>query len=85
MQRDGKCVILRLRVRGSVRAVRAVRNTRVFLTETRVVADEAQEIHKGDGATVIEVDLRLDLRLFHFSFGHADFLVSLWMAILRLR
>jgi len=35
---------------------------------------------------VIEVDLRLDLRLFHFSFfGHADFLVSLWMAILRLR
>jgi len=29
------------RVRGSVRAVRAVRNTLVFLTETRVVADEA--------------------------------------------
>jgi len=36
---DGQCVILRQRVRGSVRAVRAVRNTRVFLTETRVVAD----------------------------------------------
>jgi hypothetical protein len=37
---------------------------------------------------VIEVDLRLDLeldlRLFHLSFGHADFLVSLSMAILRL-
>jgi len=32
-----------------------------------------------------KVDLRLDLRLFHFSFGHADFFVSLWMAILRLR
>jgi hypothetical protein len=37
-----------------------------------------------DGAGAIEVDLRLGLRLFHFSFGHADFLVSLWMAILRL-
>jgi len=40
----------------------------------------AQEIHQGDGAMVIEVDLRL----FHFSFGHADFLVSVWMAILML-
>ena len=37
---DGQRVILRQRVRGSVRAVRAVRNTRVFLTEIRVVADE---------------------------------------------
>src|SRR5882757_1563583 len=36
---DGKRVILRQRVRGSVRAVRAVRNTRVFQTETGVVAD----------------------------------------------
>jgi hypothetical protein len=36
---DGKCVILRQRVRGSVRAVRAVRNTWVFQTETGVVAD----------------------------------------------
>ena len=36
---DRERVILRQRVRGSVRAVRAVRNTRVFLTETRVVAD----------------------------------------------
>jgi len=37
---DALRVILRERARGSVRAVRAVRNTRVFLTETRVVADE---------------------------------------------
>jgi hypothetical protein len=36
---NGQLVILRQRVRGSVRAVRAVRNTRVFQTETRVVAD----------------------------------------------
>ena len=36
---EGKRVILRHRVQGSVRAVRAVQNTRVFLTETRVVAD----------------------------------------------
>jgi len=36
---NGKHVILRQRVRGSVRAVRAVQNTRVFLMETRVVAD----------------------------------------------
>jgi hypothetical protein len=35
---DGKRVILRQRVRGSVRALRAVRNTPEFLTETRVVA-----------------------------------------------
>ena len=39
MQRDGYRVILRQSVRGSVRAVRAVRNTRVFQTEIRVVAD----------------------------------------------
>jgi len=37
---DRQRVILRQRVRGSVRAVRAVRNTRVFQTETRVVADD---------------------------------------------
>jgi hypothetical protein len=37
---DGSRLILCQRVRGSTRAVRAVRNTRVFLTETRVVADE---------------------------------------------
>jgi len=36
---DGKRVILRQRVRGSVRAVRAVRNTQVFQMETGVVAD----------------------------------------------
>jgi len=38
---DGKRVILCQRVWGSVRAVRAVRNTLVFQTETRVVADVA--------------------------------------------
>jgi len=37
---EGKGVILRDRVRGSVRAVRAVRNARVFQMETRVVAVE---------------------------------------------
>jgi len=36
---DRKRVILCQRVRGSVRAVRAVQNTRVFQTETRFVAD----------------------------------------------
>ena len=36
---DGKHVIVCQRVRGSVRAIRAIRNTRVFLMETRVVAD----------------------------------------------
>jgi hypothetical protein len=36
---DRQRVLLRQMVRGSVRAVRAVRNTRVFQTETRVVAD----------------------------------------------
>jgi len=36
---DGKHVILRQRVRGSVRAIRAVGNTCVFLTETRVVGN----------------------------------------------
>ena len=36
---DGRHVTLCQGVRGSVRAVRAVRNTRVFLMETRVVAD----------------------------------------------
>jgi len=39
VQCDVQRVILRQRVPGSVRAVRAVQNTRVFLTETRVVAD----------------------------------------------
>jgi hypothetical protein len=36
---DGQRVLLRQRVRGSVRAVRAVRNTRVFRMESGVVAD----------------------------------------------
>jgi hypothetical protein len=38
-QGDRRRGILRQRVQGSVRAVRAVRNTLVFQTETRVVAD----------------------------------------------
>jgi len=37
---DGSHLILRQRVGGSARAVRAVRNTRVFQTETTVVADD---------------------------------------------
>jgi len=37
---DGSRLILHQRVQGSARAVRAVRNTRVFQTETRDVADE---------------------------------------------
>jgi len=40
MQRDGQRVILRQSVQGSVRAVSAVRNTRVFQTEITVVADD---------------------------------------------
>jgi hypothetical protein len=36
---DGSCLIVRQRVRGSAGAVRAVWNTRVFQTATRVVAD----------------------------------------------
>jgi hypothetical protein len=38
---DVQRVILHQRVRGSVRAVRAFRNTRVFQTESEVVADAA--------------------------------------------
>jgi hypothetical protein len=41
---DWQRVIMRQRVRGSVSAVRAVRNTQVFQTETRVVADAAGEV-----------------------------------------
>jgi hypothetical protein len=40
---DGKHGILRQRARWSVRAVRAFRNTGLFLTETRVVADVHSE------------------------------------------
>jgi hypothetical protein len=36
---DGQHVILHQRVRGSVRAVTAIRNTRVFQTEPMIVAD----------------------------------------------
>jgi len=43
---DGKRVILCQRVQGSVRAISAVWHTRVFLKETRVVADEIAEDRK---------------------------------------
>jgi len=43
-QGDRQRVILSRRVRGFVRAVRAVRNTRVSQTETMVVADGARHI-----------------------------------------
>jgi hypothetical protein len=42
---DRQSLILRQRVRGSVRAVRAVRNTRLIQTETRVVADGVGQIN----------------------------------------
>jgi hypothetical protein len=44
---DGSRLILRQRVRGSARAVRAIRNTRVFQTETRVVADVLDSFSAG--------------------------------------
>ena len=44
---DGKHVIRRRRVQGSVIAVSAVRNTSVFPMETRLVADEYWTIHFG--------------------------------------
>jgi len=50
-----------------------------------LIKNKHKEIHKGDGAMVLEVDLRLHLRLFHFFFGHTDWLVFRWMAILWLR
>ena len=40
---DVKRVIPRQSVQGSIRAIRAVRNTQVFQTETRVVADDCRE------------------------------------------
>jgi len=49
---DGKRVILHQRVPGSVRAIRAVRNTRVFLTETTVVADVRAHIRAYMAASV---------------------------------
>jgi hypothetical protein len=49
---DGKRVILRQRVRGSVRAVRAVQNTRVFQTETRFVADVVTELLSQSSITI---------------------------------
>jgi hypothetical protein len=45
---DRKCIILRGGVQGSVRAVRAVRNTQVFQMDTRVVADACTCILAND-------------------------------------
>jgi len=60
-------------------------NRTVCPVQTRTAGWLPGPLAKLDGAMAIEVDLRLDSRLFHFSFGHADFLVSLWIAILTLR
>jgi hypothetical protein len=46
---DGSCLNLRHRVRGSARAVRSVRNSRVFQMETRVVADRARGVSGRNG------------------------------------
>jgi hypothetical protein len=48
---DGSRLILRQRVRDSARAVRAVRNTRVFQMETRVVADAASMVDDAINAS----------------------------------
>jgi len=58
---DGQRVILRQRVRGSVRAVRAVRNTWVFQTETRVVADVTPQITQDTWPRIIDTPLMLIL------------------------
>jgi len=50
---DRQGVILGQRVRGSVRAVRAVWNTRVFQTETSVVADGIAPKRTGKGICLI--------------------------------
>jgi len=61
---DWQLVILHQRVWGSVRAVRAVRNTRVFQTETRVLADEI--------STVVMIWLSTALK-WKCTLLHADF------------
>jgi len=53
---DGKHVIRRLRIRGSVTALRAIWNTRVFLKDTRVVAD-ASTVHNSAGMDHCQVRL----------------------------
>jgi hypothetical protein len=58
---DRQPAILRQRVRGSVRAVRAVRNTRVFQMETRVVADVAGVQAAGIGRLVAAGDIMTTL------------------------
>jgi hypothetical protein len=47
---DGNRVILCQRVRGSVSAITAIHNTPVFLTETRVVADDMDMDYSFSGA-----------------------------------
>jgi hypothetical protein len=72
MQRDRKRVILRQRVRDLVRAVRAVRNTQVFQTETRVVTDAL--------LVVIGTERRIQFRILQSivkrSFNCKDFSIS---------
>jgi len=50
---DGWRLICCQRVQGSVRAVRAVQNTRVFQTETRVVADELSTFPAESKAAIV--------------------------------
>jgi hypothetical protein len=47
---NGQRVILSYRVRGSVRAVRAVQNPRVFHTETMVIADVRNTFYERHSA-----------------------------------
>jgi len=61
---DGSRLILRQRVRGSARAVRAVRNTRVFQTETRVVADVAECILT---TIILVIEVVRAIRSVHFQ------------------
>jgi len=86
---DRKLVILCQRVQGSIRAVRVVRNTQVFQTETRVVADVVFRLVDPFGANWLDSQLPcfpgVDscecvigqdqcAFLFHYSFR----VVSLW-------
>jgi len=60
---DRQRVILRQRIRGSDGAVRAVRNTRLFETETRVVDDVGDEIPSkafNYGVNCHQINIRLN-------------------------
>jgi len=61
---DGQRVILCQRVRRSTRAVRAVRNTPVFLTEIRVVADAITKLN-GTNHAQWETEMALVLEPKH--------------------